>query len=177
MNTYIVLLRGINVGGKNILPMKSLTEILENMGFVNVITYIQSGNVVFQTKKSSRNKIAKEISEVILDKYGFMPKVLLIEFSDLQAAVKDNPFKIEDGKALHFFFLDSEPERPDLSRLDSLKAGAEDFKLKKNIFYLYAPEGIGRSKLASNVERLLGVAATARNWNTVNKLLTMVKQI
>ena len=176
MNTYIALFRGINVGGKNILSMKDLIEILESVGCKNVKTYIQSGNVVFQLEKGNRNKIDEKISRKILESYGFEPKVLLLELADLDDAVKNNPFETKTGKSLHFFFLESQPKAPDLEGLTTVKSNSEEFKLNKKIFYLYAPHGIGRSKLAAKVEQSLGVPVTARNWNTVSKLMAMVKQ-
>ena len=174
MNTYIALFRGINVGGKNILPMKGLVETLEDMGCEDIKTYIQSGNVVFRIKQGKPNKIADEISLKILNNYSFKPKVLLLESDDLHAAIDNNPFETRDGKALHFFFLASHPESPDLEQLVAIKSDSEEFKLVRNIFYLYAPDGIGRSKLAAKVEQRLGVPVTARNWNTISKLISMV---
>jgi len=175
MNTYIALFRGINVGGKNILPMKDLVKMLEGLGCDKVQTYIQSGNVVFRNKKKQANEIEREISLKILESYGFEPKVLLLEISELQDAVENNPFTTEDGKALHFYFLNAYPNNPDLDRLLAVKSGSEAFKLHKKVFYLYAPDGIGRSKLAAKVEQCMGIPATARNWNTVRKLISMVE--
>jgi uncharacterized protein (DUF1697 family) len=177
MNTYIALFRGINVGGKNILPMKGLVAILKALGGEKISTYIQSGNAVFQIKKGNRHTIAEKIGLKIREHYGFEPKVMLLDLADLQEAIENNPFEITDGKALHFFFLYSLPENPDLESLASLKSNSEEFKLIRNLFYLYAPNGIGRSKLAAKVEQSLGVPATARNWNTVSKLLSMGKRI
>jgi uncharacterized protein (DUF1697 family) len=165
VNTYVALFRGINVGGKNILPMKDLVEILKGMGCEKVKTYIQSGNVVFKNDKQHSIEIAREISAEILESHGFEAKVILLDTTELRYAIENNPFKTTDGKALHFFFLDSHPEHPDLDRLMSAKAKSEEFKLDKNIFYLYAPDGIGRSKLAVKIEQ-----------NTVKKLIEMVGQ-
>jgi uncharacterized protein (DUF1697 family) len=176
MNTYIALFRGINVGGKTVLPMKDLVEILEGLGCEKVRTYIQSGNAIFQCNKDRGRTIGKDTSSEILKRYGFGPKILLIEEAALQDAIDNNPYETGDGKALHFFFLDSHPAHPDLEQLMSIKARSEEFKLNKSIFYLHAPDGIGRSKLAAKVEQALGVPATARNWNTVSKLMAMVKQ-
>jgi uncharacterized protein (DUF1697 family) len=176
MNTYIALFRGINVGGKNILPMKDLVKILEDLGCEEIQTYIQSGNVVFRINQGNANKIAEEISLKILEKYSFEPKVWLLKSDDLHAAIDNNPFETKDGKALHFFFLASHPESPDLGHLAAIKSDSEKFKLVENVFYLYAPDGIGRSKLAAKVERYLGVPVTARNWNTISKLDSMVKK-
>ena len=177
MHIYVALFRGINVGGKNILPMKHLTEILADMGGQDIQTYIQSGNVVFRIRQGEAEKIAKEISRKILDSYSFEPKVLLLEPDDLHAAIDNNPFDTRDGKALHFLFLSSTPESPDLEQLDAIKSDAEEFKLVGNVFYLYAPEGIGRSKLAAKVEQHLGVQGTGRNWNTISKLKSLVDKM
>ena len=176
MNIFIALFRGINVGGKNILPMKDLVGILEGMGCENVKTYIQSGNVVFRTKKEHAHTIATEMRARILEHHGFEPKVFLLELSELQEAIDKNPFSPEEGKALHFFFLESHPKHPDLDRLMALKSTSEEFTLHKKVFYLYAPDGIGRSKLAAKVEQSMGVPVTARNWNTVRKLMSLVMQ-
>jgi uncharacterized protein (DUF1697 family) len=174
VNTYIALFRGINVGGKNILPMKGLVEILEDMGCENITTYIQSGNVVFKIRQAKTNQIAEEIGLKILENYNFEPNVLLLEPDDLHAAIDNNPFEIKAGTALHFFFLTSHPESPDLEQLAAIKSHTEEFKLVKNVFYLYAPDGIGRSKLAAKVEQCLGVPGTGRNWNTISKLCSLV---
>lgn len=117
MKTYIALFRGINVGGRNILPMKDLVKILEDLGCSKVRTYIQSGNVVFNTEEDKRDKLAVNISEAIADRYKFKPKVLLLEAAELETAIKNNPFDTDAGKALHFFFLESLPKSPDLEGL------------------------------------------------------------
>jgi len=176
MYPYIALFRGINVGGKNILPMKDLVGMLEKMGCETVKTYIQSGNAVFRAKENQTKKMTEEISSKILESHGFKPRVILLKVSELEEAIKNNPFSTLDGKTLHFFFLESAPEKPDLEILSNLKTDSEEFKLHENIFYLYAPDGIGRSKLAAKVEHALRVPVTARNWNTVSKLMAMVKE-
>ena len=176
MSKYVALFRGINVGGKNILPMKDLVGLLDSIGCEKVRTYIQSGNVVFQFRGNKTKKIAEEIGSIILKSHGFEPKVHLMTIDELSDAVDNNPFKKVEGKSLHFFFLTSAPAKPNMDDLTKLKSESEKFKLHKNIFYLYAPDGIGRSKLAAKVEKALGVPATARNWNTVSKLMAMVHQ-
>lgn len=176
MNTFIALFRGINVGGNNLLPMKGLVAILQDMGCEKITTYILSGNVIFQIKKAERHRIAKDLSRNVFAHYGFEPEIILLEAADLLKAVENNPFSTREGKALHFFFLNEQPKAPDLERLAALKSASEKFKLDKNIFYLYAPDGIGRSKLAAQVEQCLKVPATARNWNTVSKLVEMSEQ-
>ena len=105
------------------------------------------------------------------------PKVLLLSHKQLQEAIKNNPFPTSDGKALHFFFLEQPCSKPNIDYLESLKIESEKFKLHKMTFYLYAPEGVGRSKLAAATGKALGVSLTARNWNTVNKLASMIEQL
>jgi uncharacterized protein (DUF1697 family) len=140
-----------------------------------VRTYIQSGNVVFQSAPIDKNKIAREISSRILESYDFAPAILLLEISELQEAITNNPFPTTDGKALHFFFLESTPQNPDLEGLMAIKLPSEQFKLHNKIFYLYAPLGVGRSKLAARVEKSLGVPVTGRNWNTVRELISLAR--
>jgi uncharacterized protein (DUF1697 family) len=176
MQTYVALFRGINVGGNNPLPMPDLVRILERMGCKDIKTYIQSGNVVFHTAKTPTKKIATEISSRIFKDHGFKPKVLLLSVSEFKAAIENNPFRTADGKALHFMFLESKPKKPDLAGLMAVKSKSEEFRLNKKVFYLYAPEGIGRSKLVTKIEPALGVPVTGRNWNTVNKLFALAKQ-
>lgn len=174
MNTYIALFRGINVGGKNVITMKELVAILAKEGFDNIATYIQSGNVVFQTHNPLGSAAADEISRAIATEKGFTPHVLLLSVKALNDAVAANPYPADVGKALHFYFLEAKPKHPDLEQLKALKTESEAFALVNNVFYLYAPQGIGRSKLAAKVEKNIGVPATARNYNTVNKILAMI---
>jgi uncharacterized protein (DUF1697 family) len=179
MKTYIALFRGINVGGRHILPMKELVALLEGLGCRNVKTYIQSGNAVFESKVNNTSQISKQISAEIKKSRGFEPHVLLLRLEELEKAIASNPFSEgeKDPKALHVGFLISTPKTPDLKTLEGLKANREEFKLLDNIFYLYAPEGIGRSKLAASSEKLLGVPLTDRNWGTVRKIMEMAKEL
>ncbi len=171
-----MLFRGINVGGKNILPMKDLVNILEAMDYSKVRTYIQSGNAVFCSKKKCNKNTAREIGSKIHKNHGFEPKVLLLGVADLEKSIDENPFDEADGKSVHFYFLETRPEKPDLEKIQSLKAESEEYRLLDRVYYLYAPDGIGRSKLASAVEKHLGVTTTARNLNTVRKLAALANQ-
>lgn len=177
MKTYIALFRGINVGGRHILPMKELVALLEDLGCRNVKTYIQSGNAVFESQVNSISQLSKKISAEINKRRGFEPHVLLLRLEEMEKAITNNPFPEgeKDHKALHVGFLTSTPKTPDLKALEGLKADREQFKLMDNLFYLYVPEGIGRSKLAASTERLLGVPLTDRNWGTVRKIMEMAK--
>jgi len=177
MNQYIALFRGINVGGNRSLPMRELVELLAGLGLQNIQTYIQSGNVIFETAERDTAQLARRISQAVEHKRGFGPEVLLLETADLENAVASNPYPQGESnpKTLHVFFLASDPPAPDLKKLESIKLEAEHFTLKGRLFYLYAPEGIGRSKLAAGIEKALGVPATGRNWQTVCKVLEMAK--
>jgi uncharacterized protein (DUF1697 family) len=178
METYVALFRGINVGGKNVLPMRDLITLLEDLGSRNVKTYIQSGNAVFRHEQRDASLLSNKIAAAIKQSHGFEPRVLLLGLEEIERAVESNPYPEAESepKTLHVHFLASEPKNPDLCSLESIKGDRERFALKEGFFYLHAPEGIGRSKLAANAERLLGVATTVRNWRTVCKVLTMAKE-
>ncbi len=176
MKTYIALIRGINVGGKGLLPMQELVAILESLGAQNVKTYIQSGNAVFQHKADVAAGLARKVTAKIARSRGFAPHVLVLEATALAKVVAANPFPeaVAEPKSLHAFFLDAKPAKTKLTSLAGLQSKTERFELRGSVLYLHAPDGIGRSKLAANVERRLGVAATGRNWRTVCRLLEMV---
>jgi uncharacterized protein (DUF1697 family) len=179
VKTYIALLRGINVGGKDIVPMRELVETLEALGLNQVRTYIQSGNVVFQSARSDLTKLTQDIRAAIGNQYGFTPELLLFDLQTFQAAITDNPFPEaeREPKTLHLFFLARVPENPNLAALDRIRKENERFELVNNVFYLHAPDGIGRSKLAQNVGKDWDVAVTARNWRTVSKIMAMVEEV
>jgi uncharacterized protein (DUF1697 family) len=171
MKTWIALLRGINVGGKHKVSMKELVKLMEAKGFADVKTYIQSGNVVFQ----SRTRPKDEIGRLIEKKFGFKPEVFVLSGADLEKAMTNNPYKTGEGKAIHFFFCDEAPKSVDYELLESLRAKSEEYKLAGKVFYLHAPDGIGRSKLVEKMGKAFaGVTMTARNLNTINKLAEMI---
>ena len=175
MQTCIALFRGINIGGHNLLPMKQLVVLLEDIGCRNVKTYIQSGNAVFQTRHTDHAQLAEKISRAIEKAHGFKPWVILLDRKDLQKVIKSNPYPEAeaDPKSLHVLFLAEKPPNPDLKKLQAISTETERFKLKDRLFYLHLPDGAGRSKLAAQAEKLLGVATTGRNWRTVCKLMQM----
>jgi uncharacterized protein (DUF1697 family) len=177
VNTYVALFRGINVSGHNVIRMKDLVALLEEVGCRDVATYIQSGNVVFRSRARDRVRLARKIAAAVVRSHGFEPSILVLEQAAFENAVRANPFPAATSapKTLHLFFLAAVPERPDLERLAGLAAQDERFRLDGAVFYLHAPSGIGRSRLASGLERALGVAATGRNWRTVGKIAEMAR--
>jgi len=157
------------------LPMRELVSIFESLGASDVRTYIQSGNVVFQSARKSVPSPAKRITAEVRDRYGFEPYILVMSLAKIETAIKKNPFPEAeaDPRSLHLGFLASVPKKPDVRKLKSLKKDSEQFYLIEDIFYLHAPEGVGRSKLAASCEKLLRVPMTDRNWNTVCRLRDM----
>jgi len=177
MATWIALLRGINVLGRKLVPMKTLSADLERNGLKKVRTYIQSGNVVFQSSRGTPNTLARRIGKIILYAHGFQPWVLVLNEKDLMRAAARNPFPQGEATptALHLFFLSGVPRAPDLESLNRFRSGREAFELRGQVFYLYTPDGFAVSKVRERVERFLGVDATARNWRTVTNLLEMAR--
>ena len=178
MNTYIAFFRGINVGGKCALPMKELVATLEEIGARNVKTYIQSGNAVFESVEKDLAQLSKQLSAAIMTRRGFEPYVHILTVDALEQVIKENPFPEAEADPghLHLGFLASRPKSPNLNKLSGLRKESERFHLTDMAFYLYAPEGVGRSKLAASTERLLGVAMTDRNWRTVCKVMEMARR-
>ncbi len=178
MKTYIALLRGINVGGNGRLPMKALAALLEDMGAQDIGTYIQSGNAVFQSAETDHARLSRQLAAEIRKRHGFEPHVLILGVDELNQAIAGNPFPeaAADPAALHLGFLDAVPANPDLNKLESLRKPSERFHLDGRVFYLHAPEGVGRSKLAASSEKLLGVPMTDRNWKTVCALRDLARE-
>lgn len=172
MKICVALLRGINVGGKNPLPMNELVAILEGIGAQNVKTYVQSGNAVFKSSQRNLGTLSRKLADEIESGHGFRPQVLILGLDAIQKAAKQNPFPEaeSDPRSLHLGFLGSVPKKPDLDKVEDLRKKTERVRLIDSVFYLHAPEGIGRSKLAANAEDILGVTMTYRNWRTVCKI-------
>ncbi len=175
MPTWILLLRGINVGGKHQLPMKELRETLVEVGCTDIETYIQSGNVVFTNPMRSETKLTQSIEDAIERRFQFRPAALLFSPKFLRQAIEENPYLQAESqpKAVHFFFLAKAANNPDLASLEAIATATEKFSLIDRVLYLYTPDGLGKSKLASCIEKRLGVQTTARNYNTVAMLNRM----
>lgn len=179
MNTWIALLRGINVGGRNRLPMKSLSQILESAGCEQVKTYIQSGNVVFKSDVGPVDRFCEEFGRAIEKEHGFCPAILLITADELRAAIASNPYSqaVSEPKTLHLSFLESPPQEERAVDAKRLLSESESYTINGSLLYLHAPDGIGRSKFAGGIERALQTKMTGRNWRTVMKLEELVSTI
>lgn len=176
MNVWIALLRGINVGGNHVVPMKDLRELLQGLGYRDIETYIQSGNCLFAADTADARGISRQISGTIEEGFGFRPLVMVYSPASFEAALAANPFPAGDSpKTVHFFFLAERPASPDLDGLAALAVNGERFHLDDDVFYLHAPQGIGRSKLVEKLGRFVPVQATARNLATVTRIAEMAR--
>ena len=170
----IALLRGINIGPRQRVSMPDLRALIEGLGYTDVETLVQSGNVVF-TSRAAPATLEKKLEEEIEKQLGVDPKVVVRTRDELAAAIEANPFAVpDDPKNLHVTFLSGKPEAAAVKELEDADLGDDELAfLGREIYILYA-NGMGRSELAKQLGRAkLGVAATDRNWNTVTKLLEM----
>lgn len=177
--SHVALLRGINVGGKNKLPMNALTAIFRDAGCVDVRTYIQSGNVVFTASPALAAELPARIPARIADQFGFQPPVVVRTAANMERVVAANPFLAEGAPetALHVLFLADAPEPARLAALDPDRSPPERFVAHGQEIYLHAPNGLARSKLTNDYfDRTLATISTARNWRTVTTLLTMLSE-
>ncbi len=176
METYIALLRGINVGGHKKIKMIELRTHLLAIELADVQTYIQSGNIVFKSEIKDVHKLEHIIHLKILKEYGFEVPVIVLTIDNLESAILNNPFKEMELDKLCFTFLDEVPLTENLDQLNALDYSPEKFEVKAQTIFIYFPNGFGRAKLSNNLfENKLKVRATSRNWNTVNKLIEMSK--
>ena len=170
MQKFVVLLRGINVGGNNLLPMKPFVALLEQAGYGNVSYYIQSGNLVL----TSITNPAQKIKSIITEHYNFSPDIFVLNESEFNIAMKHNPFNEAEGKFVHFYFCANNIVL-NMDKLIKFIDPSEKYHVEANVFYLHAPNGIGRSKLVSNINACLGQSGTGRNLNTINNISSMLQ--
>lgn len=177
MNTYIALLRGINVSGYNKIKMVDLQQLFKNEGFENVITYIQSGNVIFSSDEIYISKIEQTIINRIEKQFSYTINVLVLKKNELEKVYNSNPFvEIDnlDFKKVAVAFLDTIPTKEGIAKVEALAATEEKVRCIEKAMYLYCPNGFGKTKLTNNtIETKLKVSATSRNWNTITKLVEL----
>lgn len=176
---YIALLRGINVSGQKKILMKDLIVLFEKGGFEEVSTYIQSGNVLFDSEMTSVQDLQREISQLIRKKYKFDVEVLVIGMDYLKSVIDKNPFvkkKDFDAKKMYVSFLNDKPTKERLTELSKITSGADQWEYENLQLYFYCPDGYGKTKFSNNlVENKLKLIATTRNWNTVHELYKLGK--
>lgn len=184
MNVYIAFLRGINVGGKNIIKMNELKQVFESIGLYDVKTYIQSGNVLFKSNESEEllcNKIQQEIEKV----FRFSVKVFLRTSEELQYIVHNCPFSKEEifqaesfskTESLYVAFLACVPTKENVEHLSRYESEKDMFRVKEREVFLLTYDSIRKSKVASNIQKI-DFSLTVRNWRTISKLNELAKSM
>jgi uncharacterized protein (DUF1697 family) len=175
MATHVVLLRGVNVGGHNKLPMADLRTALAAAGYDDVQTYVQSGNVVLRSGQSPK-AVAKGVEDQIASTFGLDIVAMARSSKQLADVMAHNPFlrpDAEPGRQLHVAFLAEPPSAAAAKELDPKRSPPDELHLRGTEIYLWCPNGMGKSKVMTGVERILGTPATVRNWRTITELLRM----
>lgn len=166
----VALLRGINVGGHNKIKMADLVAALQQDGFENVSTYIQSGNIFFAST-GRRATLESKIADLIKKKFGHDVPVLVRDQNFFRRAIEQNPFPQSESSHLHATFLSKKPTAKSITALDEVNLGKDEIQVVCDVLYLHCPNGYTRTKLTNAiVEKILGVRATTRNWRTLNVL-------
>lgn len=181
MAVLICMLRGVNLGPHNRIKMDALRSLFESLKLEAPRTYVQSGNVIFQTKEKNSVALAEKIQTAIERRFGFRPVVIVRTIDELRRAIAATPFpasrKLEPGKVL-VTFLSSEPGSDAQTALAAWKSFPEEVHLFGRELYIYFPDGAGRSKLPwSSIEKSMKVTGTARNWNSVGKMLEIAEEL
>jgi uncharacterized protein (DUF1697 family) len=175
-STHVALLRGVNVGGKNILPMKDLADMFTAAGCTDVRTYIQSGNVVFKAGRTLAPRIPDVIAQSISLRFGYTVPVVLRTADDLRDVAQDNPFLSVgvDVATLSVAFLADRPDAVRVARLDPNRSMPDVFAVRGREIYLRCPNGFAKTKLTNAYfDSVLATTSTARNWRTVLTLVTL----
>lgn len=179
MKTYIALLRGVNVTGHNKLKMADLKLAFEKNGFKDVLTYIQSGNVIFRSIIQPIAELENEIHAMIQKNFDLDVEAIVLTPDDIQYAIESSPYQpgVEiDEQRVYVAFLKCEPRQDCKQKLAEVPLKEEYFTIKERLLFAHIPNGFGKAKLnTSLIEKKLKVAATTRNWKTVNKLLSLTQ--
>ena len=181
MPTYIAMIRGINVGGHKRVKMDQLRAGCENLGFEDVKTYIQSGNIVFRAAKMSDVALAKKLADCITRDFGFSADVFTRTNQEMNRVIENNPLLREkgvDGSKLHVVFLAEKPAPASLKKLQELTLAPDRVRSLDREIYFYFPNGVSGSSLWKHpLDKVLRITGTMRNWNTVNKLYEMAREL
>lgn len=176
MNTYIALLRGINVSGQKLIKMELLRKTLTELDFSHISTYIQSGNILFRSAISDSKKLEKQIHDLIERHFGFDVPVIVVTPGQLQSVIQKNPYAAENiaEPQPYVAFLSGIPEKTDVEILKGIDFQKDRFSIVGDTIYLHYADGAGSTKLSNAViEKKLKLTATSRNWKTVKKLVEL----
>lgn len=180
MQTHLALLRGINVSGQKIIKMEDLRKLMESSGFSNVKTFIQSGNVIFDSAETSKQELSDKIRKAIAGQYGFDVGIIMLSHSDLAKAIHDNPFLKEkdvDLKQVYVTFLSQAPAPENVGKFKLANIENDVAVLSGDVMYLKYAVSAAKTKLSNAlIENKLKVTATTRNWNTSLKLLALLEE-
>ena len=177
MQTYISMLRGINVGGQKKIRMTALKSLYESLGLGNVQTYVQSGNVVFDSEEQDDEKLRKSIEAQIEAAFGFSVPILIRTANDFKRIIESHPFANEEPIRVLVTFLYERPQKSRWDELSLYQDKVDQFALGEQEIFLFCPGGYGRTKLSNTFfEKKLGVVATTRNWKSINTLYEMASQ-
>jgi uncharacterized protein (DUF1697 family) len=188
MASHVALLRGINVGGKNKVPMAELREVVTSLGHTGVSTYIQSGNVLFTTEETDTAELASALEAAIAGKFGIKSAVVVVSGAELARILDDNPYSDEPNpKFVHVAFLGAEPSAELMARIKAAESAAaakgsrDTITAIRKALYLHTPDGYGNSELSEALFRITGtgqkpLAVTARNWSTSTTLLSLCEE-
>jgi uncharacterized protein (DUF1697 family) len=178
MATLVSMLRGVNVGGHKRLKMSELGKLYESLGFTDVRTYVQTGNVVFSHASQDTKNVARQIEKELRARLNLDITVFVKTPSELSNLVDRNPFKKSEPSRVHVTFLSTKPDKVPTDKIESIRTEGEAIFIHDREVYLFTPNGYGRSKLSNSFfEKTLNLKATTRNWNTVKALLNMAKQV
>jgi uncharacterized protein (DUF1697 family) len=192
MASHVALLRGINVGGRNKVPMADLREVVTSLGHIGVSTYIQSGNVLFSTAGTDTARLTATLESAIAERFGIRVSVVVLSRDELAAVLAGNPYPDEPNPRLvHVVFLTAKPPKDLLDRIAAAastaaaKGSRDTVQVAGQALFLHTPDGFGTSELAQVLLRIIGapgqqkkqaLAATARNWATATKLLSLCEE-
>lgn len=177
MAAHIALLRGINVGGRNRLPMKDLVSLFEEAGCRDVRSYIQSGNVLFRAGDAMARRIPRVLPALLAERFGLETPVITRTREELRRVCRSNPHAAGDERTLHVVFLADRPARSRAARLDPDRSPPDEMVLRGREIYLRCPNGIARTRLTNDyLDRTLATVSTIRNWRTTRKLLDLLEQ-
>ena len=175
MTAYVALLRGINVGRNKQVSMADLRDVVASIGHGDVRTHLRSGNVIFTSKRRGGQAIAAELERRLADRLGLSSRVIVRSRAELEAVVRDNPLPdaVATPAKLHVVFLDEKPPAATVRAFDTDRYAPDEVRFAGREIYAWYPNGFATSKLNDAAWKSLGVTATARNWNTVMKLLAL----
>ncbi|MEV1026569.1 DUF1697 domain-containing protein [Streptomyces sp. NPDC050264] len=179
---YAALLRGINVGGKKKVPMAQLCSVVEGLGCTDVRTYLQSGNVTFAADGGDETSLARDVAAAVNGEFGFAVDIVVRDHAYLRGVMEACPFPAAElqGRQLHVTYFSEPVSAERFAGLDPAAYAPEEFRLGDRALYLYAPDGLGTSRLGARLSRPAlnkGLIATSRNWNTVVELVELTSGV